>query len=143
GDTENGLTGSEIEYLLRDSRIPDSSPDMTKWKRLFNAFVDFQNEHKVGNHVLVFIKRAMAPARYVEKPAVFHARRNRLNSVLLLCGMVLGEDGQIRRADTAQTVDQALERANRLHAALMQRGVHADVLRFCNAEILQKNYFHA
>ena len=143
GDTENGLTGTEIEYLLRDSHIPDSSPDMTKWKRLFNAFVDFQNEHQVGNHVLVFIKRAMDPARYVEKPAVFHARRNRLNPVLALCGMALGEDGQIRKADAARTVDQALERANRLHAALVQRAVHPDVLRFCNAEILQENYFHA
>jgi uncharacterized protein (TIGR02391 family) len=143
GDTENGLSGSEIEYLLRDSRIPDSAPEMTKWKRLFNAFVDFQNEHQVGNHVLVFIKRAMAPARYVDKPAVFHARRHRLNSVLALCGLMLGEDGQIRRADTARTVDQALERANRLHAALTLRAVHADVLNFCRTEIVQENYFHA
>ena len=143
GDTDNGLTGAEIEYLLRDSRIPDSSPDMTKRKRIFNALVDFQNAHQVGNHVLVLIKRAMDPARYVEKPAVFHARRHRLNSVLALCGMSLGEDGQIRRTDAARTIDQALERANRLHAALVQRAVHVDVLRFCNAEILQENYFHA
>jgi uncharacterized protein (TIGR02391 family) len=143
GDTEAGLTGTEIGYLLRDSNIPDSSPDMTKWKRLFNAFVGFQNEHGVGNHVLVFIKRAMDPARYVECPTSFHARRNRLNPVLALCGMTLGEDGQLRRADAARTIDQALERANRLHAALVQRAVHNDVLRFCNAEIIQENYFHA
>src|SRR4051812_38034222 len=84
GHTDTGLTGTEIGYLLRDSRIPDSSPDMTKWKRLFNAFVDFQNEHGVGNHVLVFVKRAMDPARYVENPTCFHARRNRLNPVLAL-----------------------------------------------------------
>jgi uncharacterized protein (TIGR02391 family) len=143
GDTDNGLTGTEIGYLLQDSRIPDSSPDMTKWKRVFNALVVFQNEHRVGNHVLVFIKRAMDPARYVEKPAVFHSRRHRLNSVLALCGMFLGEDGQIRKTDAVRTIDQALERANRLHAALVQRAVHADVLKFCNAEILQENYFHA
>jgi len=143
GDTEGGLTGTEIGYLLRDSRIPDCSTDMTKWKRLLNAFVTIQNEHQVGNHVTIFIKRAMDPARYVENPTVFHARRNRLNTVLALCGMALGEDGQIRKADAARTIDQALERANRLHAALIQRAVHADVLKFCNAEILQQNYFHA
>ena len=51
GDTEGGLTGTEIGYLLRDSRIPDCSPDMTKWKRLLNAFVTIQNEHQVGNHI--------------------------------------------------------------------------------------------
>ena len=142
GATETGLTGTEIGYLLRDSRIPDSSSEMTKWKRLFDAFMSFQNEHGVGNHVLVFVKRAMDPARYVENPTSFHARRNRLNTVLALCGMSLGEDGQIRKADAARTIDQALERANRLHAALVQRAVRADVLRFCNAEILQQNYFH-
>jgi hypothetical protein len=83
----------------------------------------------------------MDPARYVEKPSVFHARRHRLNSVLALCGLTLGEDGQLRRSDTTRTIDQALERANRLHAALVQRAVHADVLKCCNAEILQENYF--
>lgn len=143
GDTDTGLTGSEIGYLLQDCRIPDTSPDMTKWKRLFNAFVEFQNEHKIGNHVLVFVKRAMAPARYLECPTTFHARRNRLNPLLSLRGLTLGEDGEIRKADPTRTVDQALERANRLHAALKQRNVHEDVLRFCNAEILQQNYFHA
>ena len=60
GDTEGGLTGTEIGYLLRDSRIPDCSPDMTKWKRLLNAFVTIQNEQQVGNHVTIFIKRATA-----------------------------------------------------------------------------------
>ncbi|WP_205678941.1 TIGR02391 family protein [Aquisphaera insulae] len=143
GDTENGLTGSEIANLLRDCRIPDTSPDMTKWKRLFNAFIEFQNKHQMGNHVLVFVKRAMAPARYLENPASFHARRNRLNTLLALRGMTLGEDGQFRKADAAKTVDEALERANRLHAALVQRDVHRDVLRFCTVEIIQQNYFHA
>jgi uncharacterized protein (TIGR02391 family) len=143
GDTDTGLNGTEIGYLLRDSRIPDCSPEMTKWKRLLNAFVTIQNEQQVGNHILVFIKRAMDPARYVENPSVFHNRRNRLNTVLSLCGMALGEDGQIRKADATRTIDQALERVNRMHAALVQRAVHHDVLRFCNAEILQLNYFHA
>jgi uncharacterized protein (TIGR02391 family) len=142
-DTETGLTGSQIDHLLRNCNIPNPTPDMTKWNRLYNAFVDFQNEHGVGNHVIVFIKRAMDPARYVEEPTVFRSRRDRLNSILAFCGYGLGEDGQVRRTDTASTIDEALERANRLHAALSQRSVHADVLRFCKAELLEENYFHA
>src|SRR5439155_10989469 len=73
----------------------------------------------------------------------FRSRRDRLNSVLAFCGYAVGEDGQVRRAEAASTIDQALERANRLHAALTQRRVHADVLKFCKAELLQENYFHA
>jgi len=142
-DTETGLTGSQIDHLLRNSNIPNPTPDMTKWKRLYNAFVEFQKEHQVGNHVIVFIKRAMDPARYVDEPNVFRARKDRLNSVLAFCGYTLGEDGLVCRADAARTIDQALERANRLHAALVQRSVHADVLKFCKAELLEENYFHA
>jgi uncharacterized protein (TIGR02391 family) len=131
-DTETGLTGSQIDHLLRNSNIPNPTPDMTKWKRL-----------RVGNHVIVFIRRAMDPARYVEEPTVFRSRRDRLNTVLAFCGYTVGEDGEIRRADAATTIDQALERANRLHVALVQRSVHADVLKFCRAELLKENYFHA
>ncbi|MBX9677528.1 MAG: TIGR02391 family protein [Gemmataceae bacterium] len=142
-DTNEGLTGTEIDHLLRSCNISDPTPDMTKWKRLHNAFVEFQNEHQVGNHVVVFIKRSMDPARYVGKPQVFRYRRDRLNSVLAFCGYTLGEDGQLRKADAARTISEALERANRLHAALIQRSVHADVLKFCKAELLEENYFHA
>jgi uncharacterized protein (TIGR02391 family) len=142
-DTSEGLTGSEIDHLLRNSNIPNPTPDMTKWKRLYNAFAEFQTTHQAGNHVIVFIKKAMDPARYVGEPNVFRSRRDRLNSVLAFCGFALGEDGQLRRADAARTINQALERADRLHAALVQRSVHADVLKFCQAELLQENYFHA
>lgn len=41
------------------------------------------------------------------------------------------------------TIDQALERADRLRAALVLRNVHPDVLRFCTAELLDENFFHA
>ena len=143
GDTDTGLTGSEINHLLNNCQIPNPTPDMTKWKRLYNALVEFQNEHQVGNHVIIFIKRAMDPAKYTSKPVEFRSRRDQLNSVLAFSGLTVGEDGQVRRIDAAKTIDQALERANRLHAALIQRSVHTDVLDFCKAELLQENYFHA
>lgn len=143
GDTNEGLTGPEIDHFLRNCKIPNPTPDMTKWKRLHNAFVGFQNEHQVGNHVIVFIKRAMDPARYVGEPHIFRSRRDRLNSVLAFSGYTLTVDGQLRRADAARTISEALECANRLHAALVQRGVHSDVLRFCKAELVDRNHFHA
>lgn len=142
-DTNEGLTGSEIDHLLRNCHIPNPTPEMTKWKRLHNAFVEFQNEHQVGNHIIVFIHRAMDPARFVSEPNVFRSRRDRLNPVLAFCGYTLGEDGKLRKADAARTITEALERANRLHSALIQRSVHADVLKFCKAELLEENYFHA
>ena len=45
--------------------------------------------------------------------------------------------------DPARTVGQAAERAGKLRSELERRRVHPDVLRFCRAELLQENYFHA
>jgi hypothetical protein len=81
GDTVKGLTGSEIGYFLADCKIPDG-PEMTKWKRLFNAFVEWQNRKQVGNHVLMFINRAMNPVQYTAKQDLFESRRDELNVVL-------------------------------------------------------------
>ena len=67
-DTVDGLMGSQIEYLLADAKIPDVSPSMTKWKRLFNAFVSIQNDKKIGNYVVMFINRAMQPVQYTKAP---------------------------------------------------------------------------
>ena len=142
-DSENGMTGTEIGYLLIDCKIPDPTPDMTKWKRLFNAFITYQNEKQFGNHVIVFINRAMNPVQYTKRPDVFAFRQHELNVVLALCGMRIGEDGKIRWAEKAAHLTEALERANRLHSALVTRKVHADVLAFCRAELLKENYFHA
>lgn len=142
-DTENGLTGSEIGHLLAQLQVEDPDPGLTKWKRLYNAFVAFQNREQLGNLVIVFITRVMDPARYTADLLGFQQRRDRLNSILAFCGFRLGEDGKCRRVPIASTLPEALERANRLQGQLRLRAVHDDVLRFCNAEILVENYFHA
>jgi len=116
---------------------------MTKWKRLFNAFVEWQNEKRVGNHVLMFINRAMNPVQYTADQDLFASRRDELNVVLVFCGMTVAENGRVRRAPVAQNLADAMERARRLHGALANRKVHEDVLKFCKAELLDENYFQA
>ena len=142
-DTYEGLTGSEIGFLLKSCRVPDASPEMTKWKRLFNAFVGIQNEKKIGNYVLMFINRTMDPVKYTDRPKVFTERRDRLNGVLAFAGFEVGDDGKVRWTKKATNLTEAMERRNRLHAALVARQVHADVLEFCKEELLQENCFHA
>jgi uncharacterized protein (TIGR02391 family) len=143
GDTNNGLTGAEIGYFLADCKIRDVKPEITKWKRLFNALVEWQNEKQLGNHVVMFINRAMSPVQYTANQELFESRRDELNVVLAFCGLSVGDDGKVRRTSVAHNLDDAKERARRLHTALATRKVHADVLKFCKAELLDQNYFHA
>ena len=85
----------------------------------------------------------MNPVRYTSQPHVFNQRRDDLNQVLAFAGMHLGDDGKLCHIDRASNISEAKEKANRLHSALESRNVHADVLRFCSAELVQENYFHA
>jgi hypothetical protein len=47
-DTERGLSGTQIERLLQEIEVTDTSPGITKWKRLFNALAEPQNRHQMG-----------------------------------------------------------------------------------------------
>src|SRR6185503_606026 len=116
---------------------------ITKWKRLLNAFGEYQNRRQFGNHVVVFINRVMKPVQYTENPNKFLERRDRLNTVLAFSGMYVDTDGKVKRSQRAANLNEAMERASRLHAALSSRAVHRDVLEYCRAELLQENYFHA
>lgn len=117
GDTDRGLTGKEIGHVLPECRIPDVSPEMTKWKRLYNALAEIQNAKQVGNHTVMVINRVMNPVQYTNRPDVFATRRDELNTVLAFCGFTIGEDGRVRRITAASNLRDAMERASRLHGA--------------------------
>ena len=85
----------------------------------------------------------MAPVRYREETDIFDSRRKDVNEVLAFAGWQLGEDGKLRTAEKVSTLTEAQERAGQLQKELHRRGVHPDVMQFCQAELLQKNYFHA
>lgn len=142
-DTARGLSGTQIERLLQEIEVADTSPGMTKWKRLFNALAGAQNKHQVGNHLIMFVNRAMNPVSYARDPATFTWRRDELNVVLAFSGFYVREDGKVGQADKATTLDAARARAGRLKSALESRVVHAEVLNYCRSELLDENYFHA
>lgn len=142
-DTSSGLTGSEIGKLLRHLNIDDLNPDMTKRVRLFEALRARQHADHAGNLVAAFIHEAMNPVRYTGNGDYFQRKRTELNEVLAFAGFELGEDGKLRACQSARTLTEAEARAGWLSGELRKRGVHPDVLRFCRAELLQRNCFHA
>ncbi|MFQ5874757.1 MAG: TIGR02391 family protein, partial [Dehalococcoidia bacterium] len=143
-DTGSGLTGSEIGRLLAQLKIHDPTPTVTKRHRLFNALAARQTQTRSGNVVGAFIEEAMKPVRHTGTIALFEWRRDGLNEILAFPGYALGEDGKLRlRAQPARTLTQAEEAAGHLRSELSRRAVHPDVLKFCRAELLRENYFHA
>ena len=120
GDTNEGLTGSEIQYLLMQCQIADIEPTITKWRRLYSAFAEYQNRNQCSNHILNFIALALAPAKFVDNPEKFAEKRNLIT-----------------------TISEAQRKADGLKTKLGQRKVHTDIFKYCKAELLANNYFHS
>ena len=142
-DTECGLTGTEISYLIQDCKLNDVSPTMTKWKRLFNTLVEAQNNYQVGNHLIIFINRAMNPVSYARNKDTFEWRRSELNVVLSFSGYNVREDGKTIRVQAETTLKGARARAGALRITLEDRGAHIEIFNYCRAELLEESYFHA
>jgi uncharacterized protein (TIGR02391 family) len=143
GNTEEGLSGQEIGALLAQLGFPDEGPETTKWKRLFNSLASLQNKHHVGNHTVMLINAVMAPESYIPNPETCKQRQTQLNTVLAFAGYYVRDDGRVAKASKATTLEEAFTRADRMGAQLRARGVHPKVLEFCQAELIQSNYFHA
>lgn len=80
-DTNNGLTGSEIGYFLEMLGYKDIDPQNTKWRRLFNALANRQNQTQSGNCVLSFISKSFAPSRYVGKKELYSDSLEKINTI--------------------------------------------------------------
>jgi len=144
GDTDRGLTGSEIGRLLARADIDDPHPGSTKRIRLYEAFAARQRQDGHASQVIACIQAAMDPVTYSSNHSLFEERRDHLNVALAFAGVEIGEDGKARRLEKrAQTITEAQERAGRLRKELRGRNVHPEVLRFCRPELLAENYFHA
>lgn len=141
----DAVTGTEIPNLIAPlNKTSESEQDRgnTKWKRLFNAVAAAQNRMRDGRPLIRLVLEVMAPVRFASQGG-FDTTRVLVNEKLLLAGFAVREDGNVIRAAAAATVAEAQARADDLRAELTRRQVHADVLRFCRAELLQQNYFHA
>ena len=143
GDTNEGLTGREIGRHLATCGMSDPTPSRTKGLRLSNAFAESQNRRQDRRAILAFIRHAMKPERYARCPERFEPMRMNLNRALAFAGLSVDASGKLSAGERAQTLSEAERRAQELKKNLTARGVHPDVLRFCRAELVADDYFHA
>lgn len=136
-------TGSEISRVLQDRRLQDNSGESTKWKRLYWVFMDTQRMYGCANRILDFIRAFLAPGRFVGRMELFEEHRNALNEVLVLSGLEFRADGQFARQKVATTLDEAEGRVRTVRTKFRGRQIHPEVLKYCKAELMRDNYFHA
>lgn len=144
GDTETGLTGTEIDRLLTICGVADEYGSGTKWRRLNHNFWNQQVRDKNPTKIETFITQAMSPSRYLNNPDKFEAMRENLNKALSFVGLFVDKSGKICAAKgKAKTISDAERRAQNLQEDLLLRNIHPRVLHYCRAELLADDYFHA
>ena len=136
-------TGSDISRVLAARGIADDSGESTKWRRLYRVFLNVQQNDRTSNRILDFIRSFLAPARFAGRSSELEAHRAELNVILALSGLEYGSDGKFHRRPIAATLTEAERRADAVHTRFQGRRIHPEVVKYCKAELMQQNYFHA
>lgn len=146
GDTQDGLTGSEIHHLLLQSGIDDISKNeefMAKRKKLYNALANFQNKNQCSNNILKFIQLVLTPSRFANTPANFDAMRTGLNKQLAFAGYEVYEDGKFHKVSKANSLSDIDVKVENIKGELVERNTHPEIFKYCTKELIANNYFHA
>jgi len=136
-------SGTDITRVLNDRSLGDNSGESTKWRRLYSIFLECQRRDNCANRVLDFIQSFLIPARFVGRNQEFEDQRQQLNTILAFSGLEYGKDGKFRHCNAVHTLDEAEQRVQTLRSKFQGRVIHSEVLKYCRAELLQDNYFHA
>ena len=136
-------TDSDITNTLKACQMEDTSGESTKWRRLNAIFLESQRQYQFDNHILNFIKSFLDPARFIGQKEKFESYCQNLNEILAFSGLEYGKDGEFYRSEPARTLDEAEKRVQTIRSKFKGRNIHSEVLKYCRAELMQNNLFHA
>ncbi len=136
-------TGSEITVILARLGLDDHAEGSTKWWRFYDLFLGLQRHDRCANRILNVIQAFLSPTRFIGRNEEFETKRAVVNEALAFSGIKYGADGKFRRVPPARTLTEAEQRANSIRAKFRGRRVHSEVLKYCRAELMEDNYFHA
>ena len=105
--------------------------------------LDFQYKRSGNNGVLQLIKALNELVVYSMDPEGFRAFCSGLNRILRFYGVEYRDDGAFHKVDPTRTVSEAERRAEALENKMASRRVHYEVRKYCKAEYMKENYFHA
>jgi hypothetical protein len=79
----------------------------------------------------------MNPVLHVQSPDYFKSKQGELNRVLSFEGLRLTDEGKLDQCKQARTISEAEAAADQLRRKLIDRGVHADVLKTTSTQYLR------
>ena len=114
GDTDKGLTGSEIGDMLCQCQIEDINRSATKSYRLYSALKNHSTPEDVYAATIDFIRKVMMPVKFSNKPDRYLVLRPNLNRALSFAGLKVDKAGRLINISPAVTIDDAISKAKDL-----------------------------
>ena len=114
GDTDKGLTGSEIGDILHQCQIEDINRSATKSYRLYSALKNRPAPEEVYAGTIDFIRKVMVPVKFSNKPDRYLVLRSNLNRALSFAGLKVDKAGRLINVSPAVTIDDAISRSKDL-----------------------------
>ena len=153
-DTNRGLTKSELERHLRESKITivsDGSYNngicykigLNKRDWLYNCFANEINVSHSFNKIVKFIEIVMNPINYtkLEKREQYQYILEELNKILLLLGCEIDPSGKLIEKAKATTLNEVDRRVKKNKKKLYDRNIHSEVTKYCIKDYLREDYF--
>lgn len=155
-DTSRGLTKSELQRHLRESKIQLVSDEsfnnglyyktgLNKRDWLYNCFANEINTNHNFNKIINFVEIVMNPTNYtkLEKREQYKFILEELNKILLLLGYKIDSSGKLIEIVKANSLDEVDRRVNSLKKKLYDRNIHSEVAKYCINDYLREDYFDA
>ena len=139
-------TGSQISEYFAKAEVWDTSSESTKWRRLAWVFAEQQAQDGHAGLALNAVRSLLSPVLFVREPDKFHAARRDVNLVLRFAGVEYLDTGEFRTVSAAGSVEDAAGRSRAIQSKVLgsrHPSGTARVWRYCTAELMADDYFHA
>ena len=114
----------------------------SKRRRLLHA-VNVMYRRSGGHGVMRLISTLHDPVFYDGRLYEFREFCDSINRILRYVGLEYRDDGQFHRVVKTRTLAEAERRAREVFNRLESRRTHFEVTKYCKAEYMEENYFHA
>lgn len=155
-DTNRGLTKSELERHLRESKIQPVNDGhfnngsyykigLNKRDWLYNCLANEVNTSHRFDKIIDFIEIVMNPTNYTElnKREQYKFILEEVNKILLLLGWQINSLGKLIETTKADSLEEVDRRVNSLKKKLYDRNIHSEVTKYCIKDYLRADYFDA
>lgn len=142
-------TGPKITKIFSKNKWIDHDTEAneriisTKWRRINESMIFELNKSKDTKPFFKMIEEIMNPVLFKDNEEAWVQGLKDINFTLRFYGYELNDAGKVVSAKATHTFSEAVQRSKHLIEKLEGHKIHKNIIKFCEPELLNENFFHA